>query len=95
MSDLSAPSSSNVPIALKRRGPTQQTLKVKRQITIASSLLVPRNSTTALAISKRGLPAPNTAKAKPPAKLADNSWIRAQFVDFTILRRWMKAAPKS
>jgi hypothetical protein len=38
-----------------------------------------------LAISKRGLPAPNTAKAKPPAKLADTSWIRAQFVDFTIV----------
>ena len=88
MSGPSAPSCSNPVIAPKRcctaTCTTQQSLKVERQSKIASSSLVPRNSTTALAISKRGLPAPSNAKTKRAARPADNSWIRSQFVDFTL-----------
>ena len=86
MSDPSAPSCSSLHIAPKRRDPTQQSLQVQRQSKIASSLLVPRKWTTTLAISKRVLPAPSNAMTKRAARPTGNSWIRAQFADFIILK---------
>ena len=86
MSNPSAHSCSSLSIAPKIRGPTKQSLKVKRQSKIVSNLLVSRKSTTALAISKRGLPAPSDDEIKRAARPIGNSWIRAQFANFIILK---------
>ena len=75
----------------KRNAIAKPASKSKRQSTISKSLLVPRNSTTFLSISKKGLPAPSTSKAH--AKLvdpADSNWVVKQFVDFVIVVHMIK-----
>ena len=66
-------SSSNV---VRKRACVTQSKGQKRQTTIAKTLRVPRNSTTSLGFSKRGLPAQCTAKATGAVKpTADTNWV--------------------
>ena len=56
--------------------------------TVTKMFLVPRNSTTFLSISKKGLPAPSTRKAH--AKLVDpvdSNWVWKYFADFVIFKK--------
>ena len=80
--------SSSLNVVRKRATSAKQSNGQKRQTTISKSLLVPRNSTTSLGVSKKGLPAPSAAKTKGTVKpTADSNWVRAQFVSFQIVQK--------
>ena len=63
----------------KRNATAKPASNSKRQSTIATNLLVSRNSTTSLSISKKGLPAPSASKSHAKVLgtaigLRSNSW---------------------
>ena len=69
----------NVPRALRNR---------KGNARIRLIFFSPRNSTTSLGFSKRGLPAPSAAKTRGTVKpTADSNWVRARFVNFEIIEK--------
>ena len=48
----------------------------------------PRNSTTSLGCSKRGLPAPSAARTRGTVKpTADSNWVRVRFINFEIFEK--------
>ena len=70
----------------KRNASAKPVSKSKRQNNIATSLLAPRNSTTSLSISKKGLPAPSASKSRAKVVApADSNWVTKQFVDYVIV----------
>ena len=78
--------SSSLNVVRKRATCATQPTGQNRQTTIAKSLLFPRDRTTPLGFSKRGLTAPSKANTRCTVKpTADSNWVRAPFPNFQII----------